>query len=209
MFEKALDACATSPFARSITQWVLAGKILMITHFPNILVQISFFSHTKTCCVYCTHHQHRSNSISHLQHDLWLGRREWRRCEGMDPGAMAVHTNVQLPRSVCQNITCQFAVLIRQSPASFVIHIHSRFYSTAQYPSHKRSTYIVAAIVSPWCVHPVQAFMYQPSVFQLILGEGFGIIFAWIDYYLKPGAPTYRTIIGILVGAPQLLCYSN
>lgn len=28
MFEKALDACATSPFARTISQWVLAGILI-------------------------------------------------------------------------------------------------------------------------------------------------------------------------------------
>lgn len=27
MYEKALDACATSPFARGISRWVLAGKV--------------------------------------------------------------------------------------------------------------------------------------------------------------------------------------
>ena len=40
MFEKALDACATSPFARGITQWVLAGKpfsaMSHLTHQPSI-----------------------------------------------------------------------------------------------------------------------------------------------------------------------------
>ena len=27
MYEKALDACATSPFARGISKWVLAGDV--------------------------------------------------------------------------------------------------------------------------------------------------------------------------------------
>ena len=78
MYEKALDACATSPFARGIQRWVLAGG-QCTQQYVLLLVQLS---------VSCLHQQYPSQCMRgaqrlaacqaglialHLRRPLYLG----------------------------------------------------------------------------------------------------------------------------------------
>ena len=54
MFEKALDAAATSPFARGVTRWLLAGALKATVHVHCALLKSHTTSCSLTCAMPCT-----------------------------------------------------------------------------------------------------------------------------------------------------------